>query len=321
VGVRIVTNPSEAVAAAEQWTLSAASVIEIGGGANPEVPLYQVTAVQALGEGRVAVGTNSPAQALVFEADGSLAVTLGREGDGPGEFWNVASLVALASDSILVWDRDRRRISVFTGEGVYSREAGLSESVSLSPLAEPSTSVPAGFTSLVPLTSGTIAVFSVGVWGMEAGAAAEPSVTRTELPSKRIDSEGVTLASYGSFRGMEFYYAPGIGTAPYAFGATTSGAGSGDALVVGTGESPEVRFYGPDGALDRIVRWGDSDRSVVGSMPARDWLVFGAEGTIVATVRTPAQFEPGAVRGDRVWGVFRDELDVESVRAYRITKP
>jgi hypothetical protein len=168
------------------------------------VPLYQVTAVQALGEGRVAVGTNSPAQALVFEADGSLAVTLGREGDGPGEFWNVASLVALASDSILVWDRDRRRISVFTGEGVYSREAGLSESVSLSPLAEPSTSVPAGFTSLVPLTSGTIAVFSVGVWGMEAGAAAEPSVTRTELPSKRIDSEGVTLASYGSFRSMEF---------------------------------------------------------------------------------------------------------------------
>jgi len=65
----------------------------------------------------------------------------------------------------------------------------------MSPLAEPSTSVPAGFTSLVPLTSGTIAVFSVGVWGMEAGAAAEPSVTRTELPSKRIDSEGVTLAS------------------------------------------------------------------------------------------------------------------------------
>jgi len=127
VGVRIVTNPSEAVAAAEQWTLSAASVIEIGGGANPEAPLYQVTVVQALGEGRVAVGTNSPAQALVFEADGSLAVTLGREGDGPGEFWNVASLVALASDSILVWDRDRRRISVFTGEGVYSREADLSE--------------------------------------------------------------------------------------------------------------------------------------------------------------------------------------------------
>ena len=33
----------------------------------------------------------------------------------------------------------------------------------MSPLAEPSTSVPAGFTSLVPLTSGTIAVFSVGV--------------------------------------------------------------------------------------------------------------------------------------------------------------
>ena len=45
------------------------------------------------------------------------------------------------------------------------------------------------------------------------------------------------------------------------------------------------------------------------------WIVFGAEGAS-GTVRVPARFTLSAVHGGRVWGVFRDELDIESIRVY-----
>lgn len=43
--------------------------------------------------------------------------------------------------------------------------------------------------------------------------------------------------------------------------------------------------------------------------------------TSVAKLETPEGFQPYAVRDGRVWGVFRDELEVESVRAHGIVKP
>jgi hypothetical protein len=55
-------------------------------------------------------------------------------------------------------------------------------------------------------------------------------------------------------------------------------------------------------------------------VPARRWLVFGSDGILAATVGTPEGFVGHAVREGRVWGVFRDELGVESVRGYRIAK-
>ncbi|NNF28065.1 MAG: hypothetical protein HKN73_12640 [Gemmatimonadetes bacterium] len=51
-------------------------------------------------------------------------------------------------------------------------------------------------------------------------------------------------------------------------------------------------------------------------IPATRWLVFGVDGELAATVRIPGGFTVYAVDSDRVWGVYRDDLDVESVRAY-----
>lgn len=48
------------------------------------------------------------------------------------------------------------------------------------------------------------------------------------------------------------------------------------------------------------------------------WIVFGADGSVRGVLRLPAQFRPFLVEDSVVFGVERDELDVESVRAYRI---
>jgi hypothetical protein len=389
-GIAIVTNVPGSIEAAETWSLAEEPAVDIGSGVDPDVALFRVTAVVPLDSGRVAVATNSPPQVLVFEPDGTVGSTLGREGDGPGEFASIASVVRLGADppavadSLGVWDDVRRRISVFTEDGRYVRDVDLSGLAPLTPIAAPNVLVPAGWTYVLPSSRGSLVLFVVGLFGPGEG------VRRVEIPSYRITGDGEELARLGPFPGSETFMSSQTGMAPYPFGAETHGATSGDALVVGTAESPELRLYGPSGALERIVRWPDHDRTVGGPLlsdwndfvdgwltpmpateraslrgilddmglperfpaydglvtadtgeiwagtyagqltmpatplnvrvPARRWLVFDGDGILVAGVDTPEGFEPYAVHEDRVWGVFKDELDVESVRAYEMVK-
>lgn len=385
-GILIVTNALGSIEAAKAWSLAPDPVVDIGSGASPEVPLFRVTDVVPLDGDRVAVGTNGPPRALVFEPDGTLAATLGREGEGPGEFSSVASIVPLGTDSLAVWDQNRRRMSVFTEEGRFVREVDLSELVPPSPLAAPSLEGLSAFTCLLPSTPGSLLLFSVGMTGPGLG------VRRVEVPSHRITTGGEQVATFGPFPGEEtFNFGAGKGGVfPYPFSANTYGATAGDAVVVGTAEAPEFRLYDSTGALARIVRWPDHDRTVAGPLladwnefvdgwlaerspgegtairqlldrvplrerfpaydglitadsdeiwvgayagehsviypprnlppPARRWLVFDIDGGLKANVETPEGFQPQSVREGRVWGVFKDELEVESVRAYDIVR-
>jgi hypothetical protein len=47
----------------------------------------------------------------------------------------------------------------------------------------------------------------------------------------------------------------------------------------------------------------------------RRWLVFDPDGVVTATLRTPEGFAPAAIGEDRIWGVFTDTIEIESVRA------
>ena len=55
-------------------------------------------------------------------------------------------------------------------------------------------------------------------------------------------------------------------------------------------------------------------------IPERGWMVFDADGILQAGFRTPEGFEPYLVQADTIWGVFTDDYDIESVRAYRLTR-
>ena len=391
-GIVVATNLPGSVEAAERWVIAAEPAPEIGAGASPEVPLFRVSDVSPLPDGGVAVGTETPPQALVFGPDGSLTASLGRAGGGPGEFARVASVVAMAGDSLAVWDPDRRRIAVFTRGGEFARSVDLSEVAPVGVMAAPSTRTEAAWTYLLPgPTDGErdFVLFAVGAFGPGLGP------RRPAAPSYRVSATGERRATYGPFPGYESYNSEQTGVVPYPFGAETYAAVSGAALVVGTAESSELRYYGPDGALRRIVRWPEPDRTVEGPfveqweasfedwvetmpprardpirdrfdhvpypeqfpayagvvpgagdriwvgdypghllipttpidhrVPARAWRVFDPNGRLIAMVETPAGFQPHAVvsesSGTRVWGVYRDELDVETVRAYDIIAP
>lgn len=380
-GVTLITNLPGGLEAAAQWTVAAEPLVEIGGGSEPEVPLYRVTAVTPLPSGRVSVGMTTPPQAFVFNSDGTLLATLGREGEGPGEFGSVGSVVSMHPDSLAVWDPDRRRMSLFTEEGAYARDVDLSAIAPMSARASANTESASGFTHLLPASLGSVVVFGEAA----LGPGTESVVTRHQMPAHRIGTDGQILASYGTFPGLET--SPGLAT---PFGARTHSAG-GTVLVVGTAEAAEYKVYSPQGALTRIVRWPDSARTVGGTylsawlemvkaepglgefieaaprarrfpayddlvttdrgdvlvaeypgplglmplrradpvpepfkaklrMPAHRWFVFDSLGAAKASLVTPEGFEPYALREDILWGVYTDALDVESVRAYAVSR-
>ena len=66
----------------------------------------------------------------------------------------------------------------------------------------------------------------------------------------------------------------------------------------------------------------DQDRIWVGIRRAdrstTEWAAFEADGTHRVSVDLPVDVELYAVRGDRMVGVARDELDVARVRVYRL---
>lgn len=253
-GVGVVTNLAGSMEAAGTWSLSSEPLVEIGGGSAPDVALFRVSAVTPLGGSRVAVGMTAPLWVLVFGPSGELEATLGRQGDGPGEFSHVTSVVALPADSVAVWDGLRRRISVFTADGRFAREADVSAFAPVYLLSAPNPMALAGFTEMLPGPSGGFYLFAEAVFG----GGDEPGARRMEMTSSRVSAAGEERATLGPFPGMETYFGQMAGLLPRPLGARTYAATSGGRLVVGTDGKPGVPGLGPRGRAGR-------DRALAGS--------------------------------------------------------
>lgn len=358
--IEIVTNP-HSFAEVPLRTISDEFIHKIA-----EEALYQIRGIQPLPGGRLAVAVNGEGSVLLYDSAGERIATLGRTGDGPGEFRSVGSPVPLPGDSLGVYDSSARRFTVFP------LDSGVPRVVSLAEIAPGR-----GWARIRPLTAGLVFVGEAGLGGVP-----NQGVYRNQEESYRIDSDGQVLATYGTFPGMEAFAGSGMmGRAP--FGALLATATWQDQLIVGTGEEPELRFFRPDGSLSRIIRWADTDRTVtaermnqhieflleqvppeqestmrerlqgmphaprmpthsevlvspegviwVGEYPGpeaelptgrasvtRRWVVFGSDGVIRERIQTPTGFMPMSLGEDLVWGVYHNDLDVESVRAYRV---
>jgi hypothetical protein len=55
-----------------------------------------------------------------------------------------------------------------------------------------------------------------------------------------------------------------------------------------------------------------------GAMASRQWDVFGSDGRYLGVVSMPERFQPVQFKGDRIYGVQRDELDVQYVVVLRV---
>lgn len=120
-------RPSEgrlAIGLASWEFASDPSVILGGETSHAEGVLHIVADAVRLSDGRILVANGGLSSRLpVFSAEGQYLSSLGREGDGPGEFHWITHLEAGPNDSIFIFDAALQRLTVFQEDGRVVRTA------------------------------------------------------------------------------------------------------------------------------------------------------------------------------------------------------
>ncbi len=114
-GVELVASVGEDVV----YPLSLNRVLQLGGEASGPESFYQIdpSGVSVGEAGRVAVLDRQSSQVSVFESDGRHVLTVGREGDGPGEFRYPSSVALMPDGEIVMFDYGKRALVRFASDG------------------------------------------------------------------------------------------------------------------------------------------------------------------------------------------------------------
>ncbi len=334
--------------------------------------LFRVSALAITARGDLVVANRGESELLLFGADGRLRATVGREGDGPGEFRSLMHATA-AGDEILALDFLPRRVTRFAGDGAYVDDFALDASAGR-PLElhwTPEGLVGASFDlpdeyeatdELSPIRR-TARFTLFDERGHATRVIAEAPGPEMHMVSQQVDGGMVTSS-----------------TAPVVQ-HTTHHALLGHRLVVGHTARWEFTVYDLDGTARRVLRapaltrpttesaWrarvdaravtlranlgdeaasalrvldqlaeaprpetlpafgrivgGDDGRLWVApeSAPATGgitWLVVEPSSGSMEAVEVPRRFSLRVVEDGLLWGVLRDDFDVESIVAYRL---
>lgn len=249
-GVRIAENPSPDDSANLVWWGLEGPQLDVGGEAvTDEYALFRVGAAARLGDDRFVVANGGSSDLRFYDLAGRHVATIGREGEGPGEFRNIGLLLPGPADSLTVYDGALRRFSVISPNPAFAREFRFSDVASVSRV---------------------IGRTAAGEYvGYPAGVRGSPDefpngLSRPDQVITLHDETGAVIDTIGTFAGPERVInvrqrngeivSIEIGTPPFA--RNSSFVLAGDALWVGTQDGPELRRYGLDGSLDLILRTG-----------------------------------------------------------------
>jgi hypothetical protein len=106
------------------WSFEASPDLVIGS-AEGDV-IVSVADVAALSDGRIVVQDNGDFSVKCFDPDGRLLWKTGRRGRGPGEFERIDwDGLAIAGDTIVVWDGDLKRVTWISPDGEYIGSAEM----------------------------------------------------------------------------------------------------------------------------------------------------------------------------------------------------
>lgn len=128
-GIQIVESSQRMWAEGEGWTVDPTPIVDLttsGTGLLHE--FYQVMDAARLPDGGIAVGLVD--EVRLFSPEGEYVRTVGREGEGPGEFRYIAKVESTAPDSLLILDSGLRRASLFGPD----RELVQTSRIDVSPL-------------------------------------------------------------------------------------------------------------------------------------------------------------------------------------------
>ncbi len=221
------------------WTVATEPEFTIGAsGLEQQGILFgSITNMEVLSSGRVAVADQHSATVSVFDTTGVFLHSFGGPGQGPGEFDGIWDLFACAADTVMV--SFRSELSVFDGQGRFVERVGMSDGVI--PLA-------------IDAVYGDCDHFVAALRSREPPRGEEGFIHHLMVRTDRRLSQHDTMASTVA---GEMYTAPWNGRMFFVPWTPLDSRPQvvGDNVVLGFGRWPEMRVYGSDGKLQRVLRW------------------------------------------------------------------
>jgi len=229
-GVRVVANPAEPLYG--EIKLSLEEELRIGKEGDERTQFYRVRDIAADPQGNIYVDDYSNGRVQVFDPQGAFLRTIGRPGQGPGEFENPTLIRFGGRDGRLhVMDR-YRRINIFDDKGIYIRSV-MPEN---------------GFEDYFPdAADGFMAVMRTG---------SDEELTSFHTLS-RLDADGKTRAVLSEFPYTLHMERREGGTLVVSTGYEMSLCAAplpGDALVYGYSKDYELVILGPDDRKALVIR-------------------------------------------------------------------
>jgi hypothetical protein len=121
-GVPAVRNPRELRLPPGAKHLLLIEELTIGRGEDKNCQFAELRSVQADSEGRIYAIDGRECTVKVFDAEGRFLRTIGRKGQGPGEFSAPSRNIITPQDDLVVLDVGNRRLSFFKKEGELIKE-------------------------------------------------------------------------------------------------------------------------------------------------------------------------------------------------------
>ena len=251
-GVRIVESAKPTWTEETAWRLGDAPLLDIGRLDGPEeTQFFQVSAGARLSDGSFVLGSFGSHDLRRFTGQGEHLWTVGREGEGPGEFVGLTQLVAGPGDTILTYDFRQRRISRFSPDGTFLDARPLESSGEN------------GFAFVEVLLPDGRAVYTWRLFGGGGdGPPPEGEVRRDTIGVHVSGTADDSVLDLGRFLGPEMVVlqsgASGGGfnitISSSAFARSTEITASASHVWIGDTGRFEVGRYGFDGKLDVLVR-------------------------------------------------------------------
>ncbi len=113
-------GPNTRSAVGPKWVVDSGPVTDIGGTTpSGDVAFLSVVGAVRLSNGTIVVGDNYASAIRYFDSLGQRIRSVGREGNGPGEFRAIHWIGRCGGDSVFVWDT--RAVTVLTSSGAVAR--------------------------------------------------------------------------------------------------------------------------------------------------------------------------------------------------------
>lgn len=243
-GVRIMEHRGPA-SSAPTWRIEPTPTLDLGGAATPNGPaLYRVAEVLRLEDGRIAVANGGTNSLEFFAPDGAHLRSVGRGGDGPGEFQALSWVGRLKGDTLAAWDSGLGRLSIFTASGDYVRSVSPNRPLGMYPQA---VGALASGGIVVALHQPTLGMSTTRAVHLERDSVGYAALSRDGSVQELGRLAGTDMVVSGNPAG-------GLMVMPLPFGRQSVATVAGERVYVADGERFEVAAYDAGGDLRALVR-------------------------------------------------------------------